>query len=51
MENSNSAETAPTAVELLEAVNGLKQFDLAIDVVRSFLEPDRPFALRPSLIR
>jgi Fic family protein len=32
----------------LEAANGLRQFDLAMDMVRSFLEPERPFNLRPS---
>lgn len=42
---------ARPSVELIEAANGLKQFDLAIDVIRTFLEPDRPFALRPSLIQ
>jgi Fic family protein len=44
-------EDSVPSVELLEAENGLKQFDLAIDVIRHFLEPDRPFALRPSLIQ
>jgi Fic family protein len=42
-----------TAVELaqLEIDNGLRQYDAAIAVVHQFLEPDRPFRLRPSLIR
>ena len=40
----------PTSVELLESENGLRQFDYALRVVETFLEPERPFALRPSLI-
>jgi Fic family protein len=35
----------------LEVENGFRQYDLAIDVIRTFLEPDRPFALRPTLIQ
>jgi Fic family protein len=35
----------------LEVENGLRQYDLAIDVIKTFQEPDRPFALRPSLIQ
>src|SRR3954453_913048 len=35
----------------LEVGNGLHQYDLAIDVIKTFLELDRPFALRPSLIQ
>ena len=52
--------TAPFAVPAEEQVldlarleidNGFRQVDLGIDVIRTFLEPDRPFALRPSLIQ
>jgi Fic family protein len=35
----------------LEVENGLRQYDVAIDVIRTFQEPERPFALRPSLIQ
>jgi Fic family protein len=35
----------------LEVQNGLRQYDLAIDVIKTFLEPERPFALRPSLVQ
>jgi len=35
----------------LEVENGFRQYDLAIDVIKTFLEPDRPFALHPSLIQ
>jgi Fic family protein len=35
----------------LEVENGFRQYDLAIDVIKTFLEPDRPFALRPTLIQ
>lgn len=38
-------------IKKLEIDNGFVQFDLAIDVIKTFLEPDRPFALRPSLIQ
>jgi len=34
-----------------ESANGLKQTQLAADVINYFLEPDRPFALRPSLVQ
>lgn len=35
----------------LEIENGFRQFDFATDVIKTFLEPDRPFALRPSLVQ
>jgi Fic family protein len=35
----------------LEVENGLRQYDLAIDIIKTFQEPERPFALRPSLIQ
>jgi Fic family protein len=35
----------------LEISNGFRQFELAIDIIKTFLEPERPFALRPSLIQ
>jgi len=35
----------------LEVENGLRQYDLAVDIIKAFLEPERPFALRPSLIQ
>jgi Fic family protein len=50
------AETAsllkdPHEIALREAENGLKQFDLALEMIRSFVkDKDRPFRLRPSLI-
>lgn len=33
-----------------EARNGLRQFDVAMEMVEAFLQPDRPFKLRPSHI-
>lgn len=41
----------PTSVELLETENGLRQFDYALNVIETFLDPERPFALRPALIQ
>lgn len=35
----------------LEIDNGFRQYDLAIEIIKAYLDPDRPFALRPSLIR
>jgi len=35
----------------LEIDNGFRQYDLALDIIKTFQEPDRPFALRPSLIQ
>lgn len=37
-------------VKSLERDNGYRLFDFAEDVIAAFLEPDRPFALRPSLL-
>lgn len=34
----------------LEVEDGFCQYDLAVDIIKSFLDPERPFALRPSLI-
>ncbi|MER8394733.1 Fic family protein [Mesorhizobium sp. M1340] len=34
----------------LEIENGFRQYDLTLDVIRYYLEPDRPFALRVPLI-
>lgn len=50
------AETAsllkdPVEIALREAENGIKQFDLALEMIRSFVkDKDRPFRLRASLI-
>jgi Fic family protein len=50
------AETAsllqdPDEIARREAENGILQFDLALDIIRSFIkEPDRPFRLRSSMI-
>lgn len=34
----------------LEVENGFRQYDLTVDVIRYYLEPERPFALRVPLI-
>ena len=34
----------------LEVENGFRQFDLTIDIIKYYLEPERPFALRVPLI-
>lgn len=44
-------ENRPQTIAELEVANGLRQYDLALDVIKTFLEPDRPFALRPSLLQ
>ena len=31
-----------------EVLNGLKQFQAVVEIVESFLQPDRPFKFRPS---
>jgi hypothetical protein len=38
-------------ISKLEADNSVKQASLAEEIIRYFLEPDRPFALRPSHIK
>jgi Fic family protein len=50
------AETAPLLndpdeIARREAENGIRQFDLALEMIRSFIkEPERPFRLRSSII-
>ncbi len=34
----------------LEIENGFRQFDLTVDIIKYYLEPDRPFSLRVPLI-
>jgi Fic family protein len=45
------SENQPKTIAELEVENGLRQFDIALDIIKTFLEPDRPFALRPSVIQ
>jgi Fic family protein len=41
----------PDEIARREAENGILQFDLALDIIRSFIkEPERPFRLRSSMI-
>jgi Fic family protein len=47
----SSGDAEKKRIAELEVANGFVQFDLAIDAIKTFLEPDRPFALRPSLIQ
>jgi fido (protein-threonine AMPylation protein) len=47
----SSSDAEQKRIAELEVKNGFRQFDLAIDIIKMFLEPDRPFALRPSLIQ
>ena len=43
--------TDPDAIARREAENGIRQFTLALDIIRSFVkDPERPFKLRSSLI-
>ena len=41
----------PAEVAKREVENGRRQFDLALEMIRTYLEPGRPFALRPSHVR
>lgn len=49
-DNSNQDDEAKH-ISKLEADNGVKQTDLANEIIKYFLEPERPFALRPSHIK
>ncbi len=42
--------TDPDELAKREARNGLKQFDQVVEMIEFFLEPERPFKLRPSHI-
>jgi Fic family protein len=46
-----TSEEESRRIAELEVENGLRQYDLAIEIIKHFQEPDRPFALRPSLIQ
>ena len=50
MSNGNAEREDAGRKARLEIDNGLRQYDLAVEIIQTFLEPDRPFALRPSLI-
>lgn len=40
--------TDPQELAKREARNGLRQFDAVIEMIGAFLDPERPFKLRPS---
>jgi len=40
--------TDPDQLAAREALNGLRQFDAVVEMVENFLDPDRPFKIRPS---
>jgi len=46
-----SAEERKHRIAELEIENGFRQFDLVLDIIKTFLDPERPFALRPSIIQ
>jgi Fic family protein len=49
--DSVSLLTDPDEIARREAENGIRQFTLALDIIRTFVkEPERPFRLRSSLI-
>lgn len=47
---SAADEAEKKRIAQLEIENGFRQFDYALDVIRTFLDPERPFALRTSLL-
>lgn len=40
--------TDPEKLAQREALNGLRQFDAVVEMVETFLTPERPFKFRPS---
>jgi Fic family protein len=48
---SARSEAERERVARLEVDNGFRQFDVAIDAIQYYLHPERPFALRPTLIQ
>ena len=38
-------------IAILEIQNGLRQYDEGLELIRYYLEPERPFALRPHIIQ
>lgn len=42
--------TDPDERARLEAKNGIRQFDQAVELIEYWLQPDRPFKLRPSAV-
>lgn len=41
----------PDEIAEIEAANGLRQFDTGLDLIRYFLDPERPIRLQPSHVR
>lgn len=40
--------TDPSLKAQQEVLNGLKQFQVVVEMIQSFLDPERPFKFRPS---
>ncbi len=51
-DNTDNPKIDPEAQRIvkIEADNGVEQHDLGINIIKTFLEPERPFALQPSHI-
>ncbi|MEX2616464.1 MAG: Fic family protein [Alphaproteobacteria bacterium] len=48
---ASGSNLTPEEIAEVEAANGLRQFDLGLEMIRYFLDPERPFSLRTSHIR
>jgi Fic family protein len=48
---ADASDDEATRIARLEIENGVKQLDLALDIIDRFLEPEWPFALRPTHIQ
>ena len=46
---SQTPQTSQQVAER-EAANGLRQYDAGIEMIKMYLDPERPFALRPHMI-
>jgi Fic family protein len=49
--SSQTLNLSAEAVAAREAANGLRQIDAALDMVDWYLEPGRPFSLRPPMLQ
>ncbi len=48
--SANSSEDRENMLARLEVENGFRQYDETIEAIKYYLDPERPFALRPGLI-
>jgi Fic family protein len=49
-DNQQDINPETRRIAQIESDNGFRQYDYGLDMIRTFLEPERPFSLQPSHI-